>query len=254
MEDHMKMLPFTTLKILCTLIFMSIFLGPHSASIFAQEPPVPDSTDAQREMVRRARERFGPHVFVDRGGRFAGARDIALGTFPREQLVDNLYGFLQRNSDFLGIENPRQELALEFDRGGNNVRMRQVVNGVNVNGTNVQFYMSLDEGIIINFDFTYYPEARNVNTTPSIDSLQAGAIAQADPIHGDNPTWVNYHGFFITQSRTLGGLFADGQMHLVWKIGVGGGGYREGAFYLIDAHTGEILDVSEVPFKGLPGR
>jgi hypothetical protein len=203
--------------------------------VISETLPTADSTDAQREMVRRARERFGPHVYVNRDGRIEGIRYISLGTFRREELTDRLYEFLERNSDLLGIENARQELPLSFEPSST-VRMHQVANGLEVLYGSIQFDMILEEGTIFGMSVNYYPEARDINPTPTIDSLRAGEIAQADPRHGDAQTWVCCYELFI--SRTYDGVheFADGDIHLIWKVVVGEW------VYMVDAHGGEIMD------------
>jgi hypothetical protein len=204
-----------------------------------------DSTEIQREIVRRANERFGFErhsgrgVAVDRNGRITGINGIYVNVDSTFRLADWAYDFLERNADLFGMASPRQEFGLSFVYD-NVVRMHQVVNGIEVMGALVQIVLSADR-TYTGVDIYYSPAASNVNTTPAIDSLEAGRIAQADPIHGDARTYACCYELWVSSTYDGVHSFPDGEMRLVWRLGVGGG-YENSAFYWMDAHSGRILD------------
>jgi hypothetical protein len=221
--------------------FNKIELKPDSSSNSANT----DSTDIQREMVRNLVHRFGfgPNwrycgyfIGVDHLGKIRGLRGIPFYPDSTSRLTEWAYNFLETNRNDLGIENPQQELLLsrKFPRV---VRMQQVVNGVKVLNGFVQFELDSDTSSIAIDLYSYFPEARNINSTPSIDSLQAFSIALDDPVNDTIPSVAHNAKLIIAK-------FNDG-FHLVWDFFITGGGYfNGGSEFFIDAHDGSILRIT----------
>jgi hypothetical protein len=233
------------------MLITELFVLAMPSAIFAQAPPA-DSTDIQRETVRRMRQRLDLNRwegFVDLGvtreGVITGIRGRGINRgLTAADPVERAYQFFERHQDLFQIQNPRQELVVG-GRDQGHIHFEQIVNGVKVYLRGYQVHFSGDSSgtHIYAIDGVYNPEARSVNTTPTIDSLEAGRIAQADPAHGAN-TYVCCYKLWISSTYDGAHSFASGGTHLVWQFSVGGGIYN-GAEYMVDAHSGEILNVQQ---------
>ena len=153
--------------------------------------------------------------------------------------IDRIYQFFELYKELFQIENPREELSvLRFARnqyGYHSIKFEQMVRGVKVRYSGFIVSLCPDTSFIDAVNGMIHPQARSVNTVPDISADQAIIIAKADPAHGDSVTYANKPELLIAK---VGDIY-----HLVWKLGIGGGGYHGSASYLIDAHTGEILEV-----------
>jgi hypothetical protein len=230
-------------QLITTSVFiLLVLIGVMSRTAFSQGSPS-DSTDIQREMVRSLAERFGLgtnwancgySIGVDRAGRVTGLNGIQFRPDSTNSMSEWAYRFLETNRDIFDIENPRQELPLSKNAHGT-VEMYQVVNSIKVLNAYVQFGLNSDASVAY-IDFSCYPEARNVNTTPSIDSLQAFSIARSDPQNENHPAKPLKAKLMIAKFNN--------DFHLVWTFILSGGGYFDGeSRYFIDAHDGSVLKI-----------
>jgi Zn-dependent metalloprotease len=197
-----------------------------------------DSTDAQRTTMHRIRERFGgAQANVTRDGKITLINWLDLGMLTPENAVERIYQFFEQNTDLFNLANPRQELIVSKSyipsQGHGVVAFQQVINGIEVQYGGFDFNLGENNEFISRMRAYYYPEARNVNTTPSIDSLQAFLIALSDPVNDTLPAVAHQATLFIANF--------NGDLHLVWNFFVSGGGYGGSAEYYIDAQSGAIL-------------
>jgi len=236
----------------CLLCAVSAYAERNNPS---QQPPVqplddPDSSEVQRQMVRLVIGRFGlvipcgEGLGVNRDGIVTGIRARAINRgLTALDPTERAYQFLELHRDLFGLENPRQELVVER-ASARAVRFRQMANGIpvilgrsllSVAPTGYTLHMWPDSNLLKEFEGAVFPEARNVNTTPAVSREQAIAIAQSDTAHGGQPTEVSVADLYIAK-------FDDG-CRLVWRLGISGGGYGGAGIYMIDAHSGAILNV-----------
>lgn len=231
-------------------ILFSFSIGVTGA--IAQDKPIPDSTDAQRQAVRLINERFGFRAndgsgfVVNSYGVPKGIRgeQINIGLTSSDP-VERVNQFFVHNEDLFQLQNPSDELVVAgFHRsptGAGVVYVDQMVGGVKVcDGGYLVYFRSDSLGAqlteITDNHGGYIPSARNINTIPTIDSLEAGRIAMNDTDHGSGKTRAGKYQLLIAN-------FSDGP-HLVWRFGSGGGARSgESFYYMIDAHDGAILDV-----------
>jgi hypothetical protein len=243
-------------------------LWPVSAP--AETPPPPsDYNEIQKEVFRKINERFGIYsgnvVEVNGDGTIYDIRTNLINAgLTATDPVERAYQFFERHKDLFQIPDPRKELVVEKivskEDGSGVIQFKQVVGGVEVyqGGCNI-FFDKSGAGIQLNrFNCEHImgllPDAHNINPIPTIDSLEAGRIAQNDPAHGKNHTYVSYFGIWIGNDHWYGiRPFPDKRAHLFWRLVVNGGAHWGSAEYFIDAHTGEILYVGPGS-KVCPGR
>jgi hypothetical protein len=225
---------------------------------FAQEHPSPDSTEIQRQVVELANRRFGFEPGMGCGAdinRNGILRDI-VGSQINQGLtsddpIERANQFFERNQDLFQMQNSRSEMVargLYRDPNRNGyVDFDQMVGGVKVylGGYTVEFNSdssSTTLTYIHAFGLGYIPEARDINPVPTIDSLEAGRIAQADPDNARFRTYTGNYELYVSSAYDGIHKFDDGRVHLIWMFGLGGSRLFDGtAIYIIDAHTGEIL-------------
>lgn len=234
------------------------FIGAMPGNAVAQPSPPSDYNEIQRKTFKKANEKFGIYsgvvVDVNRDGLIYDIRTklINIGLTATDP-AERAYQFFERHKDLFKIPDPRQELIVNNivhgEKGAGVILFDQTVSGVKVYQGGCRVYFDSDStGAQLNRVNCEYmgllPDAHNIDPIPTIDSLEAGRIAQSDPAHGKNYTYVSYLGLWIANDYHYGlRPFPDKQTHLVWRLVVDGGAYKGSAEYFIDAHTGEILIV-----------
>ncbi len=225
-----------------------IVLSALQSVAFAQA----DSSDAQRSIVRSLVERFhlnprfGLRMLIDPDGSIRNIETPLLNAgLTSSQPLDRAYEFLERHGDIFHLANPRQELILKDSVTSDSpysgrsafINFEQVVNGIKVLDGGFGFHFKSDSSntlSILSVGSSYYTESRNINTTPTISMERAKEIALSDPAHnGLTPGIYKDPELYIDR--------IDGVFHLIWRLGVLGGGYNGAALYIIDAHSGQIL-------------
>ncbi len=157
--------------------------------------------------------------------------DLSIGITATEPL-EKSYQFFEIHKDLFRLINARSELKcyriISDDGFVSTIKFRQVHNGIGVEHGQYFVHFCRD-GSIGGANGYLNPEARHVNTTPSILKEQAQQIAEAD-----------YKGL-----KMMGVKMPDpellihgrgGKLYLCWKVFPG----LEYNYY-IDAHTGELL-------------
>jgi len=192
-----------------------------------------DSSEIQIEKLRIIRERLGPvAAFVDRNGLITGFRNLMIGSNDRQDLIGRIYAFLEQNIDIFGLTNPRVELPITRNRYAV-IESKQVASGLDIINSGFHIVMGQDNRFIEVMECNIYPNAQSLNTTPSIDSLEAFGIALNDPAHEGRAA--------VTTEAELKIAYVAGSLHLIWHFFLQGGGYNGGSEYYIDAHNGAIL-------------
>lgn len=223
----------------------------------AQDKPIPDSTEIQKQIVDLVYNRFhflrgyGIPVQINKDGiliNFEGEH-INLGLTSSDP-VERANRFFERNQDLFQIHDSRSELVFrgkhQYPNGFGIIDFDQIVGGAKVyfGGYRIQFKSdSISTNLISMYSIGigYVPAARDIHPIPTIDSLEAGRIAQADPDNNGFRTYTGNYELYV--SSTYDGIhkFDDGRVHLIWLFGLGGGIFSGSAIYIVDAHTGEIL-------------
>ena len=240
-------------KQLKIVLWLSIIFLLTTSNAFSQNRPTPDSTDIQRQVVRTIVERFGfrqndgSGFAVNNHGILTGIRGEGINVgLTSNDPVERVYQFWEHNQDLLQIQNPREELVIpnfrRYPNGSIIVYVDQMVSGVKVLKGGYIIDLKSDSSRtwitqITSNSHGYLPQARNINTIPTIDSLEAGRIAMNDADNGSGKTRASNYQLWIAN-------FND-EPHLIWRLGTGGAVAREASFiYMIDAHTGTILDAA----------
>jgi Zn-dependent metalloprotease len=187
----------------------------------------------KKDMVE---QEFGAHLwlrFSENGTPYDIGGDLNRGitaTEPKEKV----YQLFELHKDVFGILNPREELvdfkAKTFWKNGNvqSAVIYQYYDGIKIYGGH--YGIGFDQqGNIRNCGGDLYPEARQVNTVPSISEEQVQEIALNNPHTKRSPSGRIY-------STDLLIYVIKGQPHLTWKVCI-----EYYACYFIDAHTGEML-------------
>lgn len=252
-------------KNLPKILAAAICLIISAPNIYSQAPPPPaEYTEIQKVMFKKANERFGIYsgrvVEINRNGIIYDIRTklINIGLTATDP-AERAYQFFERHKDLYQIPEPRKELVVQSivptDSGSGVIMFDQAVGGVKVYQGGCQVYFDSDSaGAQLNRVKCQYtgllPDAHNINPVPTIDSLEAGSIAQADPAHEHNETYVTSRGLWIASDYYFGiRPFPDRCTHLVWHLFVNNGGYSGEAEYFIDAHSGQIL-LATSAYKG----
>jgi Zn-dependent metalloprotease len=251
MENKMRITTFKIpVKIILTISFAFLVSASNAVS---QNRPIPDSTEIQRKAVRLINERFGFRAndgsgfVVNSYGVPKGIRgeQINVGLTSSDP-VERVHQFFEQNQDLFQVQNPREELVIpnfrRYPNGAVTVYVDQMVSGVKVLSGGYIVNLKSDSSEtwiteIVNNGSGYIPSARNINTIPTIDSLEAGRIAMNDTDHGSGKTRSGKYQLWIAN-------FADGP-HLIWRLATNGANAKESAYrYMIDAHSGAILDAT----------
>jgi hypothetical protein len=210
---------------------------------WADEPVITDSTDAQKATVKLVREKFGITSMVDKNGIIS-----AIGGYERSIIMDipdpieAVYRFFEENRTLFGLENPREELIVhhhsDVRNGSFDLSMVQKIQGIDVENSDYKIHMRIfpdSQRVAINSMVGHiFPEARNVNLTPSISSAQAESLAINDPVHNGAEVAVGAKTHLLVSE-------INDALHLVWRVNIMNGGYGGSASYWIDAHDGTLL-------------
>ena len=191
-----------------------------------------DSLDRYREDIMR---RFGGMIGFNEHGFITGARSALLDSgLTSQDPVERTYQLFELRGNWFNVQNPRTEFvvssrALDAD-GYGGVALTQSVNGIPVKGAG--FFLRFEPpGAIMEITGEIAPEARNVNTAPSISEEQAIAIVFShERVRDQNPT--------IVRKEMYIGKFGE-TFRLAYTIGIES---DNGAWsFTIDAHSGEII-------------
>jgi Zn-dependent metalloprotease len=205
----------------------------------------PDKRELARLEVLRC---FGQNFTINDNGiptRLEGhLSDGITATDP----VEMAYQFFELHKDLFQLDNPKKELLLKScntDKcvGNTHVSLDQVVNDIKVRYGGYALHFK-SNGSLYYLNGAIDPEARKVDTTPSISAEQAKQIAASNPDYEYNNPYFNDVELLIAH-------FEDGY-HLVWRFFLGEitadfrdqGGLvqtKYDFFYIIDAKTGDIL-------------
>jgi len=206
-----------------------------------------DSTDVQKTIIRKIKDRFGINAGVDKSGAISICNDYLSLPLTEGEPLERIYQFLEQNRDIFQLENPRQELRLRYAYSPPRARIRLVdfsFDQIEVRGGHVGIglsadSLSLDSLFVIRIGCRIFPQARSVNTTPTIKKEQAIDIALSDTAHTGIPPEIYPNRANVGPDPQLIIQIRDDIPHLVWPVHV----YVGGPTYYIDAHTGEVLEV-----------
>jgi Zn-dependent metalloprotease len=227
-----------TLSIIVLTILFTVTLKTHGENN-EKEKTSQDSLSkkelARVEIIRR----FGQNFSMDDNGiptRLQG--HLFVGSNESDPL-EIAYQFFEENKDVFQMENPREELLVRSVRSddiSSTVKFYWAVNGIKVRYGGY-FVQIKPNGSIYEVQGQIDPEARKVDTTPSISEERAKEIAINDPLHkGRKPE--------VVESELIIANF-EGGYRLVWSLGIINGGGVGSWYYTIDAKTGEVLKVAE---------
>jgi Zn-dependent metalloprotease len=213
-----------------------------------QEPGTGSMADAHRIVMEFGRKNLDKVNMNNKGIPTSITGDLSAGITATEP-VEKAYQYFELHKDLYQINDPRKELKLKWvhdytgSTGGAHVAFNQVYNGIGVGVGDMRVHLN-KEGKIWDVTFKYDPEARKVDTTPSISEEQAKQIAVSNPDY-------EYNNPYFGEPELLIAHFEDGY-HLVWRFYLGeitdpyhdyGGKFptKNDFYYLIDAKTGQIL-------------
>jgi Zn-dependent metalloprotease len=169
----------------------------------------------------------------------ASAKNVSAESFSDSDFVEMAYAYISQHNDFFQTDNPRVDYVLSrvnCDDIGAFVELIQAVNGIKVGGSYWRFLFRSNGKLYDNFG-RLFPEAKEINTIPSISLEQATQIALND-FQTQFPDSVPAH--LTTEPEFLIGRF-PGEFRLIWIIEVGSFKYIP-YYYYIDAKTGSILE------------
>ena len=207
---------------------------------------LPDSTDIQRRIAEAVYDRLGIAALVDTNGVILGLSGDRMNIgLNATDPVERSFQFLELHADLFGFINPREEFTVKnyhpgphytYDYSGA-VFFQQMVEGVKVVNAGYQIHYDPDS---TSFKFTWLvgriiPEARRINTTPTVSQMQAESMAMSDPEHAPYLEQVTI-GLTELVIESV-----DNVWRLAWKINVQNGRFAGSANYWIDANTAEVL-------------
>ncbi|MCD6162242.1 MAG: hypothetical protein J7K40_07495 [candidate division Zixibacteria bacterium] len=163
-------------------------------------------------------------------------------------LVEKAYQYMEKRKDYCKTDDPRSDFKFRYiDRSSGysiKVKFWQIVNGIILKHSFIYIGIKSD-GSIRNISGRFYPQAWNVNTTPTITKEQAKKT-----VFNDSrcvPT-AKYHGedilsFEQVHADSLIILEHENDFHLCWKA------FIPGLTYYVDAHTDKIIrtEVNMIP-------
>jgi Zn-dependent metalloprotease len=156
--------------------------------------------------------------------------------------VNRAFVFLEGIKNHYRINNPRTEFTIRRiinDNGIRSVIFDQVHNGVKVRNGYFTINLTRNDSLSFNDIVGFYePEARTIDTHPTI------SIEQAKQIVTEHPRAKGSGIEYITKSELIIGRF-DNAMRLVWAITMfrTDSGIVVGYEFFIDAQNGSVLEV-----------
>jgi Zn-dependent metalloprotease len=240
----------TTIAILILLLHIPAFIyaGELNRTIPNQFPTAAnDSTEIQRSIVRQLHERFGlVRLAVERNGIIGAIDGRKVGyDLKGADRIERISNFFNANRDIFGIADPKSEFTIRLtdsDSLGNSLfwcgqqyNGIQIVVGGYMDQVQAGYQISAiaDSNFITSVKGVYYPSSRRVDTNPSISYEQARDIAANDSKYAGNSIIQSKPELFIA-------CYGD-DCRLAWRIGVNTSQAEGPVRYIIDAHTGEIL-------------
>jgi len=226
------------IRVLLIGLFCLLFLGQallaseNSTQILQKEKAPLDSAAIRIQNVKAlAIGRFGDRIKFDKYGIPIEITGNLSKGLTGTDVVEKAYQFFEINKDIFQIDQPRQELVIGevIKEATSTVKFYWVLNGVKVQYGGYFLQFSRD-GSLYNVEGQVDPEARSINTKPSISEEQAKQIAINDSLNAGKPAEIK-------EMELLIGRF-KGEIKLAWTF------YLTNSLswhYAIDAHTGEIL-------------
>ncbi len=172
----------------------------------------------------------------------------SLSLDKRVNIHDQAYLYLEELKGRMGIYNPLEEFVIskeETDRfGKTHIRMDQYYHGIRVQNSEVILHAK--EGTIISFNGNYFPSPK-VKTNPTFVQANAEEVVQSD-LNMQVTTW-NREGILaqvmpahqIETSLVIYFESGEAKPSLAWVVKIHPN-ITEQWIYLVDAHTGTILN------------
>ena len=152
--------------------------------------------------------------------------------------TEKCYQLFEIHKDLFGLINPREELLQYWtgkqDGAINTIKFRQMYNGIKIE--NGQYFVHFNrDGTLNGVNGHLFPEARRVNTTPTI------SIEQARQIAATNANTKGVKAGNVTHSELV--IFGHGDtFHLCWALNITNFAVFFSEKFYVDAHSGEVLD------------
>jgi Zn-dependent metalloprotease len=230
---NMKTIKFIFLLVVMTAITINYCLSSESNNQAKPNNSIKPDTAAIRIQNTKALSiiRFGDKIKLDDNGIPIEIQSNLSKGLTSTDIVEKVFQFFEINKDIFGIENPKNEFIVDavLEDEIQAVKFHWTVNGVKV-ASNFRVLFSKD-GLPIYYSGKIYPEARLINTKPSISEEQAKQIAMNDSLNtGQESTFMDM--------ELVIGKFKDNKFQLAWTFGISN---SRPWIYAIDAHSGEIL-------------
>jgi len=230
----MKIIKVIRVGTFCLLCMGHTLFASENSGQNSQKEKVPlDSAALRIQNVKAlAIGRFGNRIKFDKYGIPIEITGNLSKGLTGTDVVEKAYQFFELNKDLFQIEKPRQELVIRqvIREELSTVKFYWAIDGVKVNYGGYFLQFSRD-GSLYNVEGQIDPEARSINTKPSISEEQAKQIAMNDSLNtGQESTFMDM--------ELVIGKFKDNKFQLAWTFGISN---SRPWIYAIDAHTGEIL-------------
>jgi Zn-dependent metalloprotease len=162
--------------------------------------------------------------------RFIGGK-LDMGITATDRL-DKCYEFFELHKDLFGLDNPKEELVLlDVSRDSLIYKFRQYHDGIPISSPRVRVTYSLRNTYSISgAGGHFYPEIKNLSSTPAISEEEAIRIARDDYL-------AQKHGAEAKLGKTRQLIYlndVDDSYYLAWRIVIGAWWYH------IDAMSGSI--------------
>jgi Zn-dependent metalloprotease len=196
-------------------------------------PASKDSLSAHIDFVSKTLiGRFGMRFKLDKFGIPTSITGELSKGLTATDPIEQAYQFFDSNKDLFPIENAKRELIVWQQIGGDEhfgptVKFYWCVDSVRIHGATIILNYSRD-GKLYNYDGKFDPEARKVDTKPTLDESEAKQIVVADKRSGGE----------ILENTVSDGLIiikVNDKYHLTWAITSGP------TSYWIDAKSGAVV-------------